>query len=160
MALIEGGLFRRIIATQGQQEDGVPGETRVEVGVVPGPRKSVEDPRVYLAAERTFLAWIRTSLALMGFGFLIARFALLIRDTEFAGIPAASGPTPISPWLGFAMVCFGVVVCLVSLVRHRRYIDALEAGVPNPRLDPRASYVLAGILSLVGLAMATHLLTL
>ena len=58
------------------------------------------------------------------------------------------------------MVCFGVVVCLVSVVRHRRYIDALEAGVPNPRLDPRASFVLAGVLTLVGLAMAIHILTL
>jgi putative membrane protein len=138
----------------------VPGERPFEVGSVPEPRKSVEDPRVYLAAERTFLAWIRTSLALMGFGFLIARFALLIRDTEFAGVPMPSGRTPISPGLGFAMVCFGVVVCLVSVARHRRYIDALEAGVPNPRLDRRASYVLAGVLTLVGLAMAIHILTL
>ena len=33
-------------------------------------------------------------------------------------------------------------------------------GVPNPRLDPRASFVLAGILSLVGLAMAIHIIML
>jgi putative membrane protein len=142
------------------QEDRVPGEERVEVGTVPESRRPVEDPRVYLAAERTFLAWIRTSLALMGFGFLIARFAFLIRDTEFAGVPVPSGRTPISPWLGFAMVCFGVVVCLVALARHRRYVEALEAGVANPRLDPRAAFVLAGVLTLVGLAMAIHLLTL
>ena len=32
----------------------------------------------------TFLAWIRTSLALMGFGFLIARFVLLIRKRDRA----------------------------------------------------------------------------
>ena len=138
----------------------MPGEKPFEARSVPEPRKPVEDPRVYLAAERTFLAWIRTSLALMGFGFLIARFALLIRDTEFAGVPAPSGRPPISPSLGFAMVCFGVVVCLVSSVRHRRYVDALEAGVPNPRLDSRATFVLAGVLTLVGLAMAIHILTL
>ena len=39
--------------------------------------RSVNDPRVYLAAERTFLAWVRTSISLMGFGFVIARFCAL-----------------------------------------------------------------------------------
>src|SRR5262249_58236896 len=86
--------------------------------------------------------------------------AFLIRDTEFGGVPAQSGRTTIAPWLGFAMVCFGVVVCLVALARHRRYIEALEAGVPNPRLDPRAAFVLAGVLTLVALALAIHILTL
>ena len=58
------------------------------------------------------------------------------------------------------MVCFGVAVCLVSLWRHRTYIQALEAGVANPRLKARTPLVLAAILALVGLAMAVHLLTL
>src|SRR3974390_2004989 len=114
----------------------------------------VNDPRVYLAAERTFLAWVRTSLALMGFGFLIARFAFLIREAE--GMPAQplTQRPAVSPWLGFAMVCFGVVVCLVSAIRHRTYIRALEAGVSNPPLNVRASLILASVLALVGLAMA------
>jgi hypothetical protein len=66
----------------------------------------------------------------------------------------------VSPWLGFVMVCFGVVVCLVSLVRHRAYIQALEAGVANPPIKARTPIVLAAILALVGLAMAIHILTL
>ena len=126
----------------------------------PGPARAVDDPRVYLAAERTFLAWIRTSLALMGFGFLIARFAILIRIAGLGGMTDRSGRPAVSPWLGFAMVCFGVVVSLVSVVRHRGYIRALESGHSNPALSPRAPLVLAGILALVGLAMAIHILTL
>ena len=39
-----------------------------------------KDPRVYFAAERTFLAWIRTGLALMGFGFVVARFGIFLRE--------------------------------------------------------------------------------
>jgi putative membrane protein len=122
----------------------------------PGP---VEDPRIYLAAERTFLAWIRTSLALMGFGFLIARFAFLIRATEEGGMPVGSHRPVFSPRLGIAMVSFGVAVCLVSLTRHFKYVHDLEVGVANPRLDSRMPLVVAGVLALVGLAMAIHLLT-
>ena len=38
------------------------------------------DPRVVFAAERTFLAWVRTGLALTGFGFVVARFGLFLRE--------------------------------------------------------------------------------
>jgi putative membrane protein len=124
----------------------------------PAAVRAVDDPRVYLAAERTFLAWIRTSLALMGFGFLIARFAILIRVAGLGRMMDRSGrPTP---WLGFAMVCFGVVVSLVSVVRHRGYIQALQSGQSNPALSQRAPLVMASILALVGLAMAIQILTL
>ncbi len=121
----------------------------------------VEDPRVYLAAERTFLAWVRTSLALMGFGFLIARFGLLIRETEsVVQMPEHTHPPTISPWLGFSMICFGVMVCLVSAIRYRAYIQALESGMANPSVSTRAPLVMAAILALVGLVMAAHILTL
>ncbi len=60
---------------------------------------SEPDPRVFFAAERTFLAWIRTGLALMGFGFVVARFGLFLR--EIAAMQG--GPPPpagVSRWLG------------------------------------------------------------
>ncbi len=38
----------------------------------------------YLAAERTLLAWIRTGLALMGFGFIVARFGLFLKQLQIA----------------------------------------------------------------------------
>jgi len=121
--------------------------------------RRVEDPRVYLAAERTFLAWVRTSLALMGFGFLIARFGLLIRETDVVVQPPEHAHRPtLSPWLGFTMICFGVVVCVVSALRYRAYIQALEAGVANPSVNSRNPLIMAAILALVGLVMAVHIL--
>ena len=48
----------------------------------------IVSPSDYLAAERTFLAWIRTGLALMGFGFVVARFGLFLRETLLLRIHA------------------------------------------------------------------------
>jgi putative membrane protein len=139
---------------RGEHEPGHP------MTAVPSDSKPIDDPRIYLAAERTFLAWIRTSISLMGFGFLIARFALFLRAYGLSG----GGPTPTNPWLsnsvGVGMVGVGVVVCVLAAVRHRAYIEALKKGVGNPPLDVGKSLIVAAVLALVGLAIAIHLVTL
>jgi putative membrane protein len=118
----------------------------------------IGEPRVYLAAERTFLAWIRTSLALMGFGFVIARFALFLRGFGIAEGERPRLRTMVPPALGIVMVCLGVIVIVVAAFRHVDYVHALRRGVPNPPLKAGLSLVVAGTLALVGVAIAIHIL--
>ena len=117
------------------------------------------DPRVTLAAERTLLAWIRTGLAMMGFGFVIARFGLFLR--ELAGIQrgeAAASPG-LSLWIGTAVVLLGVVVNGLAAASHVRLLRRLEQEVAVPRTS-HLGVAVAIALALAGLAMAAYLLRL
>src|SRR3974377_2133875 len=80
----------------------------------PTDAKPGADLRDYLAAERTFLAWVRTGLALMGFGFVVARFALFLQQLRIAGqvpVPQHSG---LSLWFGTALIAAGIMMNLFA----------------------------------------------
>jgi putative membrane protein len=63
------------------------------------PRAGLSD---YLAAERTLLAWIRTGLALMGFGFVVARFGLFLKELQVAQRISSAQSYGLSLWFGTA----------------------------------------------------------
>jgi putative membrane protein len=121
------------------------------------PTASVVDPRVRLAAERTLLAWIRTGLAMMGFGFVVARFALWLRALPMT---ATGEPVPthhLSVWFGTALVLLGVATNAIAARRHRRYLHALDAGDTDPNLNASLPITIANLLAAVGIAMAGYL---
>ena len=123
-----------------------------------GARRPIhEDPRVPLAAERTFLAWIRTGLALMGFGFVVARFGLFLRELAVAQRVDAPATHGVSVWLGILLVILGVGLNLAALLRYRHYLDQLARGIlPTPK--SRLETVLAITLVVIGLAAVVYLL--
>jgi putative membrane protein len=115
------------------------------------------DPRVYFAAERTLLAWVRTGLAMMGFGFVVARFGLFLREL------AAAHDTPVprqhgwSLWVGTTLVVLGVVVNVCAAWRHWHTVNRLDAGRPLRFRRLSLGIVVAASLAALGLLTAAYL---
>lgn len=116
------------------------------------------DLRDYLAAERTFLAWIRTGLALMGFGFVVARFGLFLRELRTGEPPLSVRSYGLSLWFGTALILVGVLVNIFSALRHARIVREFDRGEIRSRSSPYA-LIIAVFLSLLGLAMAIYLIS-
>jgi len=113
----------------------------------------------YLAAERTLLAWIRTGLALMGFGFVIARFALFLEQLEFAQHAAGARSYGASLWFGTALIAAGGTVNLLAGWHHVRLVRRLGRGATTEAHSSAMAVATTFFLALVGLAMAVYLVS-
>ncbi|WP_423149453.1 YidH family protein [Rubrolithibacter danxiaensis] len=92
------------------------------------------NPNDHLANERTFLAWIRTSIAIMGFGFVVVKFALFIKQLSFVlGEKAAVVPGKgYSSLIGILLVAIGAIVALLAFLRYRIIEKKLLKGTYFP----------------------------
>jgi putative membrane protein len=113
------------------------------------------DPRVHFAAERTFLAWIRTGLSLMGFGFVVARFGLFLK--EMSGHAPGVRTYGFSLWAGSAMVLLGAMMNLAAVARHIEVIRRLNRGESIVSRPSPIGIAVGILLGLVGIAMVVFL---
>jgi putative membrane protein len=119
---------------------------------------SATDPRIYMAAERTFLAWIRTGIALMGFGFVVARFGLFLREIALGNNVTVPQPTNgFSMPAGIALIAAGIMVTLLAAIRHHRYIKALDRGQFRQAYGAAFTFLVAGFLAIIGITVAVYL---
>lgn len=102
--------------------------------------------RDHYAAERTLLAWVRTGLAMMGFGFLVARFA--VADAQ-----------AVAAWFGATVVLFGALANGLALADYRREVRRMAAGGVSRTPSLMASTI-AAFLGLMGIVMAVYLVVL
>ncbi len=72
-----------------------------------------------LPMSEPFLGWIRTSIALMGFGFVIVKFALFIRE-----ISIALGDKVVVPGRGYSAI-IGVIMVGIGAVMGNIGLPAL-----------------------------------
>ena len=114
-----------------------------------------QDPRIYFAAERTRLAWIRTGLALMGFGFVVARFAVFLQ--EFALLSGRASPPGSSRWFGIALIALGIVLTAAAFASHVGTVRRLSRGEPFVGRPSWMGGVLTALLVLTGILMIVYL---
>jgi putative membrane protein len=99
--------------------------------------------RDHLANERTFLSWTRTALALLGFGFVLARMGLFLRQLAAAAPQLPGSPHPPHGGdfmaVGMVVVVLGTTVAAWAGWHYRRTRQAIDAG----QYEPAGASVLA-----------------
>ncbi|SEA09446.1 putative membrane protein [Arachidicoccus rhizosphaerae] len=98
----------------------------------PTPQITNKKPPVsdHLANERTFLAWVRTSIGIMGFGFVVVKFSLFVRQISIAlnatsNLPPSSG---YSQFIGLFLVAMGGIVLGVAYLRYQKTKRQIQQG--------------------------------
>lgn len=115
----------------------------------PGPNEL----RDLLANERTLLSWIRTSIALVGLGFVVAKFGILIR--EIAGRHNHVFTARAGTVVGVLLVATGVVtagLAVTNFERVRRGIERQEV-----RFSPTLAILATVIVAAVSIVLAIYL---
>ena len=116
---------------------------------------SLDDPRVFFAAERTLLAWNRTGLALMAFGFAIERFGLFL---QFLMPDRPAGPAhDFSFWVGIAFVLLGSCVAAAAALQFRKVLKTLQPAEFPERYNVHLGVFTNLLVSALGLLLTVYL---
>ena len=113
------------------------------------------DPRVQLATERTLLAWVRSGLALMAFGFVVARFALIIKTL---GMDTHAYLTLEATVIGVLMILLGVVATAGAPWHYRLYFRRIREHCRRPFAATWLVMFVAYATAAIGVVLAVYLI--
>ena len=104
---------------------------------------------------------MRTGLALMGFGFVVARFGLFLREIATAeNVAVHQRSTGWSLWIGTGLIALGVIVSLAATSEYYRFVRLAKQGLSYVPRTALLAVVVGFILALLGIVMAVYLILL
>jgi putative membrane protein len=111
----------------------------------------------HAANERTYLAYLRTGLALMGFGFVIERFDLFVRNRSSDQSAADLVWLLSSEVAGFLLLLMGVFVLAVSTRRYLRFKRQISSEETVEVGSLRSDWILVGVLGATAVLLCLYL---
>lgn len=95
----------------------------------------------------------------MGFGFVVARFGLFLREIAAAGqVALHPRSTGWSLWIGTALIALGVAVSLVAAFEYYRFGRLSKQGITYIPRTALLAVLVALILAILGIVMAVYLI--
>jgi putative membrane protein len=119
-----------------------------------GTRTNLALTRNVLAAERTLMAWIRTCLAMISFGFTIGKLGDALASTR---VTVVFGRTADIVGVAYYLVSLGTLALMVAALEYR--VEVANLIPSGSKRRPSLAFVIAVLLSLLGLFVFTDLVT-
>jgi len=119
---------------------------------------TMNDPRVFFAAQRTLLAWVRTGITVMALGFVVERFGLFVSlITMQGGRSTPAVHSTASSVIGTLLVLAGVAVIVFASVQHARFVKTLPLDDLPPSYSVGWAMVFSLTFAALGGALAIYL---
>lgn len=93
----------------------------------------------------------------MGFGFVVARFGIFLKETAAAHGVASPARGGVSVWAGTGLLLVGVAVNIVAGIRFAQFARDFGKNKPLKPTGIAPEITLAAVLAAIGVAMAVYL---
>jgi putative membrane protein len=94
----------------------------------------------------------------MGFGFVVARFGLFLREIAAARHATPRHSSGLSLWIGTALAVLGICVTLFAAAQHWRILQRLNRGEDYIAPAWSLGLVVAGMMAILGVGIVAYLL--